>query len=108
IGAVIAAVLLIIAMSVLNRRSLDQSEPATNEAAAANVTARQAPRPPTPPPVPAGQVVLTATAPAWIQVTDHGTTLFQGELQRGQTYTVPPTATAPMLKAGKPEALNVH
>ena len=107
IGAVIAAVLLIIVMSVLNRRSLDQSEPATNEAAAANVTTPQAAPAPTPPPVPAGQVVLTATAPAWIQVTDRGTTLFQGELQPGQTYMVPPTATAPMLKAGKPEALNV-
>ena len=107
IGAVIAAVLLIIVMSVLNRRSLDESEPATNEAVAANVAAPQASPAPTPPPVPAGQVVLTATAPAWVQVTDHGATLFQGELQPGQAYTVPPTAIAPMLKAGKPEALKV-
>ena len=107
IGAVVAALLLIIVMSVLNRRSLDQSEPATNDAVAANVAAPQAPPAPTPPPVAAGQVVLTATAPAWIQVTDHGTTLFRGELQPGQTYAVPPTATAPMLKAGKPEALKV-
>ena len=54
-----------------------------------------------------GQVVLTATAPAWIQVTDQGRTLFEGQLQPGQSYAVPPTVTAPMLKAGKPEALKV-
>jgi len=48
-----------------------------------------------------------ATAPAWIQVTDQGKTLFQGELAPGQTFAVPPTATAPLLKAGKPEALKI-
>jgi hypothetical protein len=46
-----------------------------------------------------------ANGPAWIQVTDQGKTLFSGELQAGQSYSVPPTATAPLLKAGKPEAL---
>jgi hypothetical protein len=52
-------------------------------------------------------VVLSAIAPAWIQVTDEGKTLFEGMLQPGQTYSVPPGATAPLLKAGKPEALKV-
>jgi len=108
IGAVIAAVLLIAVMSFLNRRSLDEPEPVTNAAAATNDSAPAAPTAPAPPTATAtGQVVLAATAPAWIQVTDRGTTLFQGELQPGQTYAVPPTATAPMLKAGKPEALKV-
>jgi len=106
IGAVIAAVLLIVLMSFLNRRSLDQSEP--NAVAATNEAAPSAPAAPSPaPPAATGQVVLGATAPAWVQVTDQGTTLFQGQLQPGQTYTVPATAKAPMLKAGKPEALNV-
>ena len=54
-----------------------------------------------------GPVVLTATAPAWIQVTDQGKTLFEGQLSAGQSYTVPAGVTTPMLKAGKPEALNV-
>jgi hypothetical protein len=40
-------------------------------------------------------------------VTDQGKTLFAGELAPGQTYEVPATATAPLLKAGKPEALQV-
>ena len=106
IGAVIAAVLLIALMSFLNRRSLDQTEP--NAVAATNEAAPSAPAAPSPAPqAGSGQVVLSATAPAWIQVTDQGTTLFQGQLQPGQTYTVPATAKAPMLKAGKPEALNV-
>jgi cytoskeletal protein RodZ len=106
IGTVIAAILLIALFSILNRRSLEQPDEATTNAATA---APSAPTTPTPAPVPnASQaVVLAATAPAWIQVTDQGKTLFQGELQPGQNYTVPPTATAPMLKAGKPEALNV-
>jgi hypothetical protein len=52
-------------------------------------------------------VVLAAIAPAWIQVTDQGKTLFEGMLQPGQTYSVPTTATEPLLKAGKPEALKV-
>jgi len=108
IGAVIAAVLLIAVMSFLNRRSLDEPEPVTNAAAATNDSAPAAPTAPAPPTATAtGQVVLAATAPAWIQVTDRGTTLFQGELQPGQTYAVPSTASAPMLKAGKPEALKI-
>lgn len=70
----------------------DRSSPAQQPAAA---------------PAPQGPVVLTATAPAWIQVTDGGRSLFSGELAAGQSYTVPATATAPVLKAGKPEALRV-
>ena len=53
-----------------------------------------------------GPVVLTATAPVWLQVSEKGgANLFSGMLQPGQTYAVPPTATAPVLKTGKPEAL---
>jgi hypothetical protein len=54
-------------------------------------------------------VVLTATAPVWLQVSEKGgATLFSGTLQPGQTYAVPATATAPVLKTGKPEALRVN
>lgn len=111
IGAVIAVVVLIALMSWINKRSLEQ--PASNTAAAAAPAAAPAPSSPRQQAAPApggnaqGPVVLTALAPAWIQVTDQGKTLFEGELQPGQTYNVPPTATAPLLKAGKPEALKV-
>jgi cytoskeleton protein RodZ len=102
-------------MTWLNKRSLDQGN-APQEQAASQAAAPAGPKPGAPAPSPAAApapasaqapVVLTATAPAWIQVTDEGKTLFEGMLQPGQTYAVPPTAAAPMLKAGKPEALNV-
>src|SRR5689334_22653231 len=112
-SAVVAMIVLIIVMSVLNRRSLQQ-EPASNStAAAAPAPAARTPTPQRVAPAPApasaqGPVVLSAIAPAWIQITDQGKTLFEGMLQPGQTYSVPPTATAPLLKAGKPEALKIN
>jgi len=54
-----------------------------------------------------GPVVLTAAAPAWLRVTDQGRTLFEGMLQPGQSFTVPPAATAPLLRVGAPEALRI-
>ena len=111
IGAVLAVILLIVAMSWVRSRSLEPGgEPSSTAAAVAPARTPTATAPAAPPPaVSAGQgaVVLTATAPAWIQVTDQGKTLFAGELAAGQAYSVPATATAPMLKAGKPEALTV-
>lgn len=110
LSAVVAVVVLIIVMSVLNRRSLQQ-EPASNAvvaAAPAPAVARPAPQQAPAAPAAQGAVVLTAIAPAWIQVTDQGKTLFEGMLQPGQTYAVPPAAAAPMLKAGKPEALRIN
>ena len=115
IGAVAAAVLLIIVMSMLNRRSLEQpSEASSNAPAAVTPASRPAGAPaqqraalPAPPAAAQGPVVLAAIAPAWIQVTDQGKTLFEGMLQPGQTFSVPPTAAEPLLKAGKPEALRV-
>lgn len=109
IGGIIVVVLL---LSWLNERSLE-SEPAPAQEAASNGPAPQdSPAPSTqasqPQPAQAsGPVRLTATEPAWIQVKDSGRTLFEGLLNTGQTYQVPPNATAPQLKAGKPEALRV-
>ena len=115
IGAILAVIVLIAVMSWLNKRSLEQPGPTTNAGIAQNSAAAPTAPSPAPTPIPApsapaavqGPVVLTATAPAWIQVTDSGKTLFEGLRQPGQTYSVPPAATAPMLKAGKPEALKV-
>jgi len=60
------------------------------------------------PATPSGPVVLTANDPVWVQVSEKGgATLFQGELKAGQSYEVPATAKAPVLKTGKPEALRV-
>jgi cytoskeletal protein RodZ len=111
IGAIAAVLVLVLLMTWLNNRSLQPNDEAPQTAAETGVPGTPSPQAPkAPPPAAAtaqGPVVLAATAPAWIQVTDQGKTLFQGMLQPGQTYAVPPTANAPMLKAGKPEALTV-
>jgi cytoskeleton protein RodZ len=109
IGGIILVVLL---MSWLNNRSLTPDDTTTSVEATATVPddanpatpaqiQQQAPQPAT------AAVVLTATEPAWIQITDGSKTLFSGELAAGQTFAVPQNAAEPMLKAGKPEALRV-
>jgi cytoskeletal protein RodZ len=107
-AAIGAVILIVLGLSWLNERSLDEPDAAENAVAAAPA----APAAPQAAPQPAGPaqgpVVLTATAPAWIQVTDQGQTLFSGELAPGQSFTVPATAVAPLLKAGKPEALRIN
>lgn len=113
IGAIVALVVLIAVMSWLNKRSLEQPAPADNSAVAESAAPAPTPAKPASPapaaaPVAQGPVVLTATAPVWLQVSQKGgSTLFSGTLQPNQTYTVPSTATAPVLKTGKPEALKV-
>ena len=105
-GAIAAVLVVVLVMTWLNKRSLEQPDDA-----AVNVeAAAPAATPVAPPPAatPASQpVVLSATAPVWLQVSDAGSVLFAGMLQPGQTYAVPATATAPKLKTGKPEALRV-
>lgn len=109
IGAVLAVILLIALMSWLNKRSLEAGDEPPAAASPAETPAPQqaAPQAQPQPAQAQGPVVLTANAPSWIQVTDQGKTLFQGELAPGQSYAVPDTATAPLLKAGKPETLQV-
>ena len=112
LGAIAAVIVLVVLMSWLNRRSLEQTEPpaATESNAAASAPMAQAAAPtPAPQAAAQGPVVLTATAPVWLQVGEKGgASLFSGMLQRGQSYTVPATATAPVLKTGKPEALRIN
>jgi cytoskeletal protein RodZ len=114
LSAIGAIILLVVVMTWLNNRSLQPETTAPAPEAAAPAPTQQAgpiatqPAPQQPPQAASGQVVLTATDAAWIQVTDGGKTLFSGELAAGQSYTVPQTATAPLLKAGKPEALRVN
>ena len=111
IGAILAVIVLIAVMTWLNNRSLEPTDQTAQQTTAQTNAPAAQPTPAQPAPPPAakaqGPVVLTATAPAWISVTDQGKSLFQGLLQPGQTFTVPATATAPMLRAGKPEALTV-
>lgn len=103
IGGIILVVLL---MTWLNNRSLEQpageQETAVNEVVAA-------PQPQPQAPVAAqGPVVLAAAEPVWLSVYEPGGgKLFEGVLSPGQNFQVPSTATAPMLRTGKPEALRI-
>ena len=110
IGTIVGLIVIVAVMSWLNNRSLEQPDETGNTAVAAAPTspppAQQSAQPA--PPAAHAPVVLAATAPVWLQVSEKGgTTLFSGMLQPGQTYAVPPSATAPVLKTGKPEALQI-
>ena len=109
IGAIIAVILLIGIMSWLNKRSLEEPGNVNQPAVAEN--AAPAPTPAAPPvaaPAAQGPVILSASAPVWMEVREkNGASLFSGLLQPGQSYTVPATAAAPVLKTGKPEALRI-
>ena len=111
IGGIILVVLI---MTWLNNRALEPDTSTSPVEATATVPTQesaasaQAPQQQQAAPAAAtGAVVLTATEPAWIQITDQGRTLFSGELAAGQTFAVPQNAVAPLLKAGKPEALRI-
>ncbi|HZC38051.1 MAG TPA: RodZ domain-containing protein [Sphingomicrobium sp.] len=112
IGALVAVIVLIALMSWLNSRSLETPEQAnTNAPAPAAAAPAQTPQAAAPAPAQAAQgpVVLTATDAVWLQVSEKGgPTLFSGTLQPGQTFAVPPSAAAPVLKTGKPEALRIN
>jgi cytoskeleton protein RodZ len=109
IGTIVAVIVLIALMSWLNNRSLETTDET------GNVTAEQAAAPTAATPVgraaaPAQNlpVVINATDAVWLQVYEKGgATFFSGILQPGQTFAVPSTSAAPLLKTAKPEALRI-
>jgi cytoskeletal protein RodZ len=112
IAAVVAVLVVVVGMTWFNNRSLEEPDQtsATNQAeapAAPSPVPTPGPQAPAPQAAAQGPVVLSASGPSWIQVTDQGKTLFSGELQAGQSFTVPQNAVAPLLKAGKPETIEV-
>lgn len=108
ITAIAAIVLVVIGMTWLNRRALQEPQPAAVEAIDETPTAAAPAGGQQTAPAPQGPVVLTATEPVWLRVYERdGRTLFQGELSTGQSYQLPQTATEPLLHTGKPEAVRV-
>jgi cytoskeletal protein RodZ len=106
-GAIAAVIAIALLFSWFQNRSLTEADEAPAVAQETPVTAPTTPVQPQAQQAAIGPVVLTATEPSWIQVSDNGKTLFQGELAAGQTFAVPVTATAPTLRAGKPESLRI-
>lgn len=112
LAAIGGIILVVLVLSWLNERSLEGEPAPASEVATTSPPPRGSPAPSTPASQPRqaqvnGPVRLTATEPAWIQVKDGGKTLFEGLLNTGQTYQVPATASAALLRAGKPEALRI-
>lgn len=107
LSAIVAIILVIIVFSWIRNRSLTESEPPATTVAEQPIEQAPPAQQPAQTAAAQGPVVLTATAPAWLRVTDQGQTLFEGMLQPGQSFTVPPTASAPLLRAGAPEALRI-
>ena len=106
-GAIGAVLLLVVAMSWLNKRSLDQPEEVNTAAAEAPAAASAAAAPQAPAAAPQ-QVTVSAIEPVWLQINEKGgPILYSAMMVPGQSFTVPPTATAPVLKTGKPEALRI-
>lgn len=108
--AVLALLALVAALLFWRDRDLtgssEEAAPASEAAAPLDQAPQQAAA--TPAATPSGPVVITANETAWIQVYERsGQSLFQGELATGQSYEVPATATAPLLRTGKPEAIRV-
>lgn len=109
LSAIAAIIVVVLVFSWVRNQSLTDGE--TPESEVAEQPAQQQAPPPTQQPAAAaaaqGPVVLTAVGPAWVRVTDQGRTLYEGMLQPGQRFEVPPTATAPLLRVGAPEALRI-
>lgn len=106
--AILAVILLVVGLNWYNGRALkSEDEPAPtaetvpSTAEPANVAAAL-------PAAAQGAVVITANEPVWLQVYEKsGASLFEGELAAGKRFDVPQTATAPLLRTGKPEALRI-
>ena len=115
--AIVAALLAVVLIAgYLFWRSSAVEDPAETAIAASDEpapaqqpAARQQPQQPQQAAVPTtGPVVLNATEEVWLRVYERGgQRLFEGILQGGQSYTVPPGATAPLIRTGRPQALQV-
>jgi cytoskeleton protein RodZ len=107
-GAIAAVLVLVLVLSWLNERSIQEPDPAANDSTAPAVAPEaNVPAPAASAPTAQGPVVITANEQVWIQVKDGATTLKEGLLEAGQSFEVPATATAPVLTTGKPEALRI-
>jgi cytoskeletal protein RodZ len=108
--AIVAAVVLIAAYVIWRSTLGDGTEPVAEVPVEQQATAPARPGPAAAqaPQAVAGQpVTLTATEEVWLRITDGagGASLFEGILQAGQTFAVPPTAQRPVIRTGRPQVL---
>jgi hypothetical protein len=103
------AVVLLVGYLVWKSMAFGEMSPPVGATAEAPVAATApAAVPPDAPPVAAGQVALTASAPAWVRVYDRADkVLFEKEMAVGETWLVPVGADRPMIRTGRADALKV-
>ena len=110
IVALLIGLLLVVGYMVWRSKAVD--DPGVDESPIAEGTAapQQAPRPAAAPPAqPAtGPVVLAATSDVWIRIYQpDGTDLYKGLLRTGERYQIPAGAAAPLIRTGRPNALQI-
>ena len=107
IAAVVLVITVVAAFLLLRQQDL-QGDDSAPVAAEAPVAASPAVTTAQPGAAANDPVVITANAPVWFEVRQKGGAILRsGELAVGQSYEVPATATAPVLKTGKPEAIRI-
>lgn len=112
---VIVAILLLVGAYVLWRNTLGADtgpapEPVAEAPAEGGAPAPDNGQAAAPQDVTGQTVTLTALDGVWLRITDGagGPSLFTGVLQTGQTFTVPATATHPLLRTGRPQVLRAN
>lgn len=107
--ALVLAVLVIGGYALWRNQNLGGDTPVVTpvEAPATAPTANTMPAAAAPAPATTGQVVLTATAPVWVKISDGTNNLVMRELAPNERYEVPLTAADPRIQTGKAEALTV-
>jgi transcriptional regulator with XRE-family HTH domain len=108
LGAILAVLAVVGGLMYMRSRSLSGDDAQTTAAADAPLATAPVAAAGPATVAPSGPVSIIANEPVWIQVYEKaGPVLKAGELRAGERYDVPATATAPMLKTGKPEALRI-
>ncbi len=108
ISAIVAVLVVFAVLSLLRNRELDPAAAAPEAGAPATSTASVTPPAATLTPAASGTVTLTALQPVWFEVREKdGAVIHMGQLTPPETYDVPATATAPVMKTGRPEALRI-
>ncbi|HEX8442222.1 MAG TPA: helix-turn-helix domain-containing protein [Allosphingosinicella sp.] len=113
IAAGLLALILAIGYLVWRTNATDEPDP-LELATAAPPAVAAAPQPepvvpqPQPQPASAGPVAITAADDVWLRIYEAGgTKLFEGLIKANQRYEVPPTARAPQILTGRPDALRI-
>ncbi|HEX8579646.1 MAG TPA: RodZ domain-containing protein [Allosphingosinicella sp.] len=108
----LALIVLLVAAYLIWRNQAVGDAPLEPQLTEAEAPAAQAPQPHAAQQAPAaatGPVVLSAIEDVWLRVYEAGggAALYQGTLKKGERFEVPATATAPQIRTGRPQALQV-